>query len=417
MEFYRSVTKRRYSSGSEGLPNKAALYQQAQQLAAEREAARKATMESAAQKIAAERLVKTEEDARRIKLEAYKRNVINKLYHYIPLQIMNEVFSTIMIKALPHDQDYIESCQEQIETVNKIYLYHIGGVNRLKEQARITGSNFLKNYYNIIRENSNKIINDKVNQIKEAQTEDEVNSIIKSGIDSEDAEKITQDIDNLGTDEIAELVQNKVLDVVKDESKKQSEAADFKDELKKRAEEYENQNNETNDDSLTSGSENAEEEPDSSNAEEDKDTEVVPEEPKTESSVLTKYLVDPTIAHEHSLFYSLVNVVYHESIKSVSESDESMLPKAPPTVLTSPLNLNMFDVYLNDYQNDMKDIDTLRIANKEPLAGDEVRIDSEDVLAEALMQYTMLETAMTIKLINPSRDEVKAVADYNMKVR
>ena len=43
--------------------------------------------------------------------------------------------------------------------------------------------------------------------------------------------------------------------------------------------------------------------------------------------------------------------------------------------------------------------------------------DSEDVLAEALMQYTMLETAMTIKLIDPTRDEVKAVADYNMKVK
>lgn len=414
MDFYRSVSRRRYSSGSEGLPNKAALYQQGKQFTADKEAAMKSTMESAAKARAAERLVKSEEDARRITLEAYKRNVINKLYHYIPLQIMNEAFTTIMIKALPHDEDYIEACREQIETVNKIYLYHIGGVNRLKEQARRTGSNFLKKYYSIIHENSNKIIDDKVNKIKEAQTEDEVNAIIKSGIDTDDAEKITQDIDSLGTDEIAELVQNKVLDVVKDESKKQSEAADFKDELKKRAEEYETQDNETNDDSLVSGSENAEEEPDSSNTDEEDKQE---EEPKTESSILTKYLVDPSIIHEHSLFYSIVNLVYKESIKSVTESGSEMEPKAPPTVLTSPLNLNMFDVYLNDYQNDMKDIDTLRIANKAPIAGDEVRIDSEDVLAEALMQYTMLETAMTIKLIDPTRDEVKAVADYNMKIK
>ena len=320
MDFYRSVSRRRYSSGSEGLPNKAALYQQGKQFTADKEAAMKSTMESAAKARAAERLVKSEEDARRITLEAYKRNVINKLYHYIPLQIMNEAFTTIMIKALPHDEDYIEACREQIETVNKIYLYHIGGVNRLKEQARRTGSNFLKKYYGIIHENSNKIIDDKVNKIKEAQTEDEVNAIIKSGIDTDDAEKITQDIDSLGTDEIAELVQNKVLDVVKDESKKQSEAADFKDELKKRAEEYENQDNETNDDSLTSGSENAEEEPDSSNA----DEEPKEEEPKTESSILTKYLVDPSIIHEHSLFYSIVNLVYKESIKSVTESDSEM---------------------------------------------------------------------------------------------
>ena len=59
-------------------------------------------------------------------------------------------------------------------------------------------------------------------------------------------------------------------------------------------------------------------------------------------------------------------------------------------------------------------VDNLRIANKKPLAGAETRIDVEDVLAESLMQYTMLETAMTIKLITPTPSEVRMVAEYNM---
>ena len=64
-------------------------------------------------------------------------------------------------------------------------------------------------------------------------------------------------------------------------------------------------------------------------------------------------------------------------------------------------------VFLNDYQDDMRHVDNLRIANKAAIAGDETRIDSEDVLAEALTQYTMLETAMTIKLITPTPKEVR----------
>ena len=75
----------------------------------------------------------------------------------------------------------------------------------------------------------------------------------------------------------------------------------------------------------------------------------------------------------------------------------------------------MFDVYLNDYQDDLKHVDSLRIANKKPLAGSETRIDVEDVLAESLLQYTILESAMTIKLIAPSSREVRAVAEYYMK--
>ena len=51
------------------------------------------------------------------------------------------------------------------------------------------------------------------------------------------------------------------------------------------------------------------------------------------------------------------------------------------------------------------------------LAGNEVHIESKDVLAEALAQYTMLETAMTIRLINPSENEIRAVAMANMKHR
>ena len=345
--------------------------------------------------------------ADRIRLQGLKTRVIKEMTTFIPLSIMNEAFSRIVINAFPHDKEYIEACRESVYTVNKVYLHHLGGIKYLKEQAVKTNSDFLKSLYKVVKENSDTILKDKLEAIRDAGSEDEIHNIIKSGITADQSKKVNDDIEDLGPDEISELVQNKVLDVVKDESKKQAEDTAFRAELKQRAEDYENQNNETLNPSVTNAN------PDDSG---ETNTE---EEPKEESALLVKYLVDPTVLHEATLFYSMVNAVYHDAVREAAgtaiSTNPDTVPKAPETVLTSPLNMNIFDVYLNDYQDDLKHVDSLRIANKQPLAGSNTRINSEDVLAEALMQYTMLETAMTIKLIEPTKKEVRMVAEYNMR--
>jgi len=422
------------------MANMAVYEEQARKAREEKMKAEKAAMESARLAKETEKRAKEISAADRIMTEGLKRAVARELNVFIPLNIMNEAFSRMVIHALPHDAEYIADHQLAIESVNRIFLHHLGGIKYLKECAKQTGSYFLQDFYRVVKENSDAILKDKLDQLQQAQTEADVDRVIRSGITADQAEKLEQDIDALGPEEISELVQNKVLDVVKDESRKQSEDAAFRAELAARAEEYDEQNKQELNPDVADAGQNEENKAED-NKEKDSAGDVTPtgedadpnlddsqgsensaskEEPQSESARLVKYLVDPTVVHESSLFYSIVYSVYKDMVKSTVKEDAEVIdpntqPKAAPTVMTSPLNLNMFDVYLSDYQDDLQHVDNLRIADKAPLAGDEVRIDSEDVLAEALVQYTMLETAMTIKLINPSPNEVRAVAQYMLK--
>ncbi len=409
MDFYRKVTSKQYSNGKP-LANLSIYEKEAKLKKAEKEAALKAAIESTQREALISRETTHRQNANRIMLEGLKKRVVNELSTYIPIVVMNEFFSRIVLNALPHDDEYIQECKESIVTVNKIYLHHLGGLKYLKEQAQKTNSSLLKDLVRVVKENTDIILTDKINKLKDAKTEDEIELVLKSGITSDQAEKIDKDIDSLGPDEIAELVQDKVLTVVKDETKRQAEDAEFKATLQQRVQDYNNQQNEE----LNGGVD------DVMNSDEDKSGETK-EEPQSESLKFAKFLLDPSVLHETTLFNAFMKHNYREMIKSVSESNEidvenpRMTPKTPIQVSTSPLNLNMFDVYLNDYQDDLKHVDNLRIANKKPLAGSETRIDVEDVLAESLLQYTILESAMTIKLISPTNREVRSVAEYFMK--
>ena len=409
MDFYRKVTSKQYSNGKP-LANLSIYEKEAKLKKAEKEAALKAAIESAQREALISRETTHRQNANRIMLEGLKKRVVNELSTYIPIVVMNEFFSRIVLNALPHDDEYIQECKESIVTVNKIYLHHLGGLKYLKEQAQKTNSSLLKELVRVVKENTDIILTDKINKLKDAKTEDEIELVLKSGITSDQAEKIDKDIDSLGPDEIAELVQDKVLTVVKDETKRQAEDAEFKATLQQRVQDYNNQQNEE----LNGGVD------DVMNSNEDESGETK-EEPQSESLKFAKFLLDPSVLHETTLFNAFMKHNYREMIKSVSESNEidvenpRMTPKTPIQVSTSPLNLNMFDVYLNDYQDDLKHVDNLRIANKKPLAGSETRIDVEDVLAESLLQYTILESAMTIKLISPTNREVRSVTEYFMK--
>ena len=425
MDFYRKVTPKTNSLFTKEKPNMGVILEQSRKMREERNKEKQVALEKAQTEMARAKKEKDIANASRIKLESYKRNMVVKLHQYIPLCIMTECFNRIVSRALPHDEDYIEEISPRLEMFSKVYLHHLGGYKYLKETALKSKNQFLMKWYKVVKENSEDIIKDKLDMIQDAETEDDVSKIVKGGISADQAEKIDNDIEDLSVDDIAELVQNKVLDVVKDESERQAKDAALRQELSQRAKEYEDQNNEDQTNTVANGEaedQNDNEEPeegeDNSDTHEDEEP-TAEEEPQSENFKLGKFLLDPQILHETTLFYSMMYATQSEMIRALkedaSDTETVVPPRVPQKVLTSPLNLNLFDVYLNDYQNDLRDIDSLNVASRKPIAGDETRIDSEDVLAEALVKYTLLETAMTIRLINPDSKEVRAVAEYNMK--
>ena len=424
MDFYRKVTTKTNSLFNKDLPNMVVLNQQSKELRAQKAKAQTA-LENARLDAMRSNDLKDRKKASRLMLEGYKRHVISKLHTYIPLVIMNECFNSIVLKALPHDKEYIEKIAPSLEVFNKVYLHHLGGFKYLKEMALTTKNPFLTKWYDMVRENSDEIISKRINQIQDATSEDDVKEIIKGGLEADEAEKIHDDIEDMSVDDIAELVQNKVLDVVKDESERQAKDAAFRQDLETKIKEYEDQNNKELNVNVAQGE--AEDQEDDQNPEDNKNETDTnedeepkeAEEPKTESARLGRYLIDSLALHENTLFYSMVHSAYTSLVIANEDAGESIMPKTPTKVLTSPLNLNLFDVYLNDYQNDLADIDSLRVGEKNPIAGSETKIDNDDVLAEAalaeaLIHYTVLETAMTIRLINPTAKEVREAANFNM---
>lgn len=491
MEFYNKVTHRQYSGGK--APANMAVFMEQERKLREERAKQASELKKTTE--ANDRIMRrfaSNDQAKRILLEAQKKQVIAELYNYIPLCIMNEVFSRIMLKALPHDEDYIQENSQAIKAVNQVYLHHLGGLKYLKEQAARTNSSFLKKFYEMVKEDSAEVIKDKLEDIRDAKSENDIKDILDNKVTPAQDEKIKKDIDDLNPDEAAELVQNKVLDVVRDEAKRQAEDANFRAELKDKADAYDQQHKEEQEPSPAEGDVNKEEvppeespaaadnteEPADENPEseespeaeekpeeapkdtpaepttaptedkveepkenpeppkvekdeqpkseekkpepakpaekpaEDKKEEPKKDEAKTEAAMLAKYMLNAsTILHENTLFFSMMRSIHKDMINVLKEGAYDSCPK---TVLTSPLNLNAFDVYLKDYQRDFRQVDALRISNKAPLAGTDVHINSEDIMAEALTQYTLLETAMTLKLINPKPSEVHAVANYNL---
>ena len=102
MEFYNKVTHRQYSGGK--APANMAVFMEQERKLREERAKQASELKKTTE--ANDRIMRrfaSNDQAKRILLEAQKKQVIAELYNYIPLCIMNEVFSRIMLKALPHD--------------------------------------------------------------------------------------------------------------------------------------------------------------------------------------------------------------------------------------------------------------------------------------------------------------------------
>ena len=177
------------------MANMAVYEEQARKAREEKMKAEKAAREAAQLAAETEKRAKDISAADRIMMEGLKREVARELNIFIPLNIMNEAFSRMVIHALPHDAEYIASHQPAIEAVNRIFLHHLGGMKYLKECAKQTGSYLLQDFYRIVKENSDVILKDKLDQLQQAQTEAEVDRVIHSGITADQAEKLDNDID------------------------------------------------------------------------------------------------------------------------------------------------------------------------------------------------------------------------------
>lgn len=117
-----------------------------------------------------------------------------------------------------------------------------------------------------------------------------------------------------------------------------------------------------------------------------------------------------------SFFFSLMTSIAKDKIRSVSEGYHRIKPEdVPKVVMESPLNMNIFDVFLQDKNGDLETISQTKTSDPQMLAGDIPTINKQSVLTEACVQYVLLEAAHTMKLIDVDQNMVRMQADFFMK--
>ena len=329
-------------------------------------------------------------------MKNYRGAGINALAASIPNAILAECFNTVFVKALPHDTDYVDENINTIKNMGAMYVKKIGGVKALAESANRTNSPFLRALLEFCNEFSQAIIMERVKEINEAETEEEIKEMISPQLNDEERNTILVKMDKLGSDELAEMISNKVIDVVRDEQQREKDQAEILDTMEK----------------------DMNEDPNSVEVDDREDTtaddvaEAAKHVAETYNPLTRTFNYDKKDTNK-SFFFSLMQGIATKVLKESTQT-ESTHVETPQVLLENPLNLNIFDVYMQDKNEDLDDLRRMDMTDTGEIART-TSLDKDFILSEALLQYTMFETAHTMKLVNITLDDIRQQADYMRK--
>jgi hypothetical protein len=329
-------------------------------------------------------------------MKNYRGAGINALAASIPNAILAECFNTVFVKALPHDTDYVDENIKTIKNMGAMYVKKIGGVKALAESANRTNSPFLRALLEFCNEFSQAIIMERVKEINEAETEEEIKEMISPQLNDEERNTILVKMDKLGSDELAEMISNKVIDVVRDEQQREKDQAEILDTMEK------DMNEDPNDVKVD----------DREDTTADDVAEAAKHVAETYNPLTRTFNYDKKDTNK-SFFFSLMQGIATKVLKESTQT-ESTKVETPQVLLENPLNLNIFDVYMQDKNEDLDDLRRMDMTDTGEIART-TSLDKDFILSEALLQYTMFETAHTMKLVNITLDDIRQQADYMRK--
>lgn len=329
-------------------------------------------------------------------MKNYRGAGINALAASIPNAILAECFNTVFVKALPHDTDYVDENIKTIKNMGVMYVKKIGGVKALAESANRTNSPFLRALLEFCNEFSQAIIMERVKEINEAETEEEIKEMISPQLNDEERNTILVKMDKLGSDELAEMISNKVIDVVRDEQQREKDQAEILDTMEKDMNEDPNDVKVDDREDITA----------------DDVAEAAKHVAETYNPLTRTFNYDKKDTNK-SFFFSLMQGIATKVLKESTQT-ESTTVETPQVLLENPLNLNIFDVYMQDKNEDLDDLRRMDMTDTGEIART-TSLDKDFILSEALLQYTMFETAHTMKLVNITLDDIRQQADYMRK--
>ena len=220
--------------------------------------------------------------------------------------------------------------------------------------------------------------------------------MISPQLNDEERNTILVKMDKLGSDELAEMISNKVIDVVRDEQQREKDQAEILDTMEK------DMNEDPNDVKVD----------DREDTTADDVAEAAKHVAETYNPLTRTFNYDKKDTNK-SFFFSLMQGIATKVLKESTQT-ESTTVETPQVLLENPLNLNIFDVYMQDKNEDLDDLRRMDMTDTGEIART-TSLDKDFILSEALLQYTMFETAHTMKLVNITLDDIRQQADYMRK--
>lgn len=267
--------------------------------------------------------------------------------------LLKTILCELYEKSLVHDASFVAEHRNDIGKLISDYVDNNGGFSLIEEAAKKTGSRVLKKIKDTCNKTANSVSRRK---IKEATECNDPNCLMFDMTDDE-RDEFEYNKNEISPDEIANLVKNKVLTVVKDEKERQENEDNIKKDIE----------------------------------EELADSDEIQDEESAKEAV-NRILCNRCPVEETTLFNALLRnccgSFLVESLGAVNAEDD--------------INTTEDDIMADG----PADID------RDSATGE---LDMDNVLSEALAQYTLMEMLYTLKLENYTHENIKKLTHKLIK--
>lgn len=350
-------------------------------------------------------------------LENARKAVLNQVYREAPDFLLAEAFTHIYLNSLVHERPYVLDNYKAYKSMGYMYIRKLGGISALRTAVKENRTPFLVCMLTAIEESSKKLLKNRTDKAVKCMSEQEVRDTISPRPTDDERNELVSKIDELGADELAQLVQDKIKKVCCDEKLREKDEKEFlsvlQDDLKD-AQQTSIAANSTGTDDKTVPTDEGDLKPDSAGQD-------VPT--TTKESMSLEHLIrtwDPIrgtntykATNEASTLFKAMLCNIHQA--TLLEGSRNHKPNKPTKhVLTNPLNLNVFEQYLDEQNpNRGKYVEDIVTESDLPTppTGDVLK---EKVFSEVLSQYTLLEVAHTMRLINVDQTMIAQQSKFLM---
>lgn len=291
----------------------------------------------------------------------------DSLYKEGRVNLFKDIIFEMFSKALYLDPEVIVEHHDNLKALCDEYIDKNGGYIWLEKAIESNHSPILIS----IKEACDKIAKEVCQRkIKTERECSDATDLLNFSLNEEEEEKLNYEKGKIGIDDIADLVKSKVLTVIQDEKAREEEEEelmnDIKDELK-------------NDESV--------------------------KDQKTLNEALRRIQVATSPVEESTLFNSLFRNSYKQTLLETT----TVKNNSDALVIEEEKEKNKNDdttVYKIEHETE----DSEKVPGAELIDSDELEIDMDLILAEAITKYTLLEMLYTIKLENFTYEQLQKMS-------